>query len=76
MVYTQTLMADKSDDSSLILLEPGVGKLSVRSGDGGQPTAEPGGALILNDSARGRAASTWKRVTRRRAVTLVLPFDD
>ena len=81
VVDTRTFVVGKGDDSSL---ETGV----VRSGgDGGQPTAEPGSALVPNDSARGRVANgTWRRMTRRRRrafadeheekpTTLVLPFD-
>ena len=60
-------MVGKSDGSGLILLETGVGRLSVRSGgDGSQPTAEPGSALLLNDSVRRVVANrTWRRVARR-----------
>ena len=61
-------MVGKGDDSSLMPLQTGVGELSLRGGgDGGQLTAEPGSALVLNDSDRGRVANRmWSRVTRRR----------
>ena len=64
---TWALVVDMSDDSSLILLQAGVGKLSARGGgDGVELTAEPGSTLVLNDSVRGRVANRlWRRATRR-----------